>query len=112
MSYYDIIAENVLDSHPANKGTDFAWISKWSLEESNAMDKLEVGPVSSKFLTYEEAVLYCTFCEHGGYTDWRLPTWAEYCYLPSLIGWYELPSAPIPAYQLSTSRVVFPVRRT
>jgi hypothetical protein len=24
--------------------------------------------------SYEEAVLYCTFLIHNGYSDWRLPT--------------------------------------
>lgn len=39
---------------------------------------IELAPPSSKMMVYEEALLYCTFCNHNGYTDWRLPTKSEY----------------------------------
>lgn len=39
---------------------------------------IELAPASSKMMTYDEALLYCTFCNHDGYTDWRLPTKSEY----------------------------------
>ena len=72
------------------------------------MDTIKIGPVSSRFITYDQAVLYCTFCRHDGYSDWRLPTWAEYCDL-DIIGWYEVSSDTI---NKATKRVVFPVRNT
>lgn len=39
---------------------------------------IEVAPRSKNEMTYEEAILYCQFLEHGGYRDWRLPTLDEY----------------------------------
>lgn len=49
---------------------------------------LEFAPKSSGLMTYDEALLYCTFCRFRGYTDWRLPTEAEYHNIKSLSGWY------------------------
>jgi hypothetical protein len=37
---------------------------------------LEYAPIL-KNMTYEEALLYCQFCDHKGYNDWRLPTFDE-----------------------------------
>ncbi len=39
---------------------------------------IELAPTSENEMTYEEAVLYCAFCRHSGYNDWRLPTKEEY----------------------------------
>lgn len=36
-------------------------------------DVLEFAPPSPP-LTYNNALLYCAFCRHQGYTDWRMPT--------------------------------------
>ena len=37
---------------------------------------LELAPYSPD-LTYDEAVLYCLFCNHDGHNDWRMPTREE-----------------------------------
>ena len=39
---------------------------------------IEFAPLSEKRMTYEEALLYCTFCNHDGYTDWRMLTKGEW----------------------------------
>lgn len=39
---------------------------------------IEFAPISKKPMSYDEAVLYCVFCTHGGHTNWRLPTEEEY----------------------------------
>lgn len=36
------------------------------------------APPSTSAITYDEAVLYCKFCNHGGYIDWRLPVYYEW----------------------------------
>jgi hypothetical protein len=46
---------------------------------------LEYAPRSEKFMTYNEALLYCQFCNHNDYKDWRIMTRNEW--LPGL-GWY------------------------
>jgi hypothetical protein len=38
---------------------------------------IELAPITQNKMTYEEAILYCQFCNHDGYTDWRLPTFFE-----------------------------------
>ncbi len=32
-----------------------------------------VAPTSNNKLTYDDAILYCQFCNHGGYNDWHMP---------------------------------------
>ena len=49
---------------------------------------IEFAPEASTGLTYEEAVLYCTFCRYGGHSDWRLPTKDEFNDNVNLFGWY------------------------
>lgn len=49
---------------------------------------IESAPTSEKEMTYEEALLYCTFCNHNGNTDWRLPTRDECEYLAIYTMWY------------------------
>jgi hypothetical protein len=39
-------------------------------------------------MTYEEAVLYCTFCNFNGYRDWRMPTYQECLSLKYMPGWF------------------------
>ena len=38
---------------------------------------IEFAPKSENQMSYAEAVLYCNFCDHDGYTDWRMPTLNE-----------------------------------
>jgi|688.fasta_scaffold00172_105 hypothetical protein len=48
---------------------------------------IEIAPKSNHLL-YEDALLYCAFCNHAGYKDWRMPTkeeWRIYC---DSIGWH------------------------
>jgi hypothetical protein len=50
------------------------------------------APESDNCMSYDEAVLYCRFCNHGGYNNWRLPTKDDYFTLrPRLseLTWYE-----------------------
>ncbi len=39
---------------------------------------IERAPISENKMTFEEAILYCQFCNHNGYTDWRMPTADEW----------------------------------
>lgn len=42
----------------------------------------EVAPKETAIkANWDEANLYCTFCNHNGYTDWRLPTIEELDYI-------------------------------
>jgi hypothetical protein len=36
------------------------------------------APMLKRWLSYDDAVLYCQFCNHDGYTDWRMPTHSEW----------------------------------
>jgi hypothetical protein len=38
---------------------------------------IELAPRSKKPMSYDEAFLYCRFCNHGGHNDWRLQTLPE-----------------------------------
>lgn len=38
----------------------------------------EQAPAAINELTYEEALMYCHFCNHNGYIDWRMPTKDEF----------------------------------
>lgn len=49
---------------------------------------IEVAPNSVHEMTYEQAIMYCQFCNHNGYVDWRLPTRQEYTNVRSICGWY------------------------
>lgn len=48
---------------------------------------IELAPTSSNNMTYEEALLYCSFCDHNGNTDWRMPTRDEYDVDTTIYGW-------------------------
>ena len=39
---------------------------------------LAYAPPTIQRMSYDDAVLYCQFCNHDGYTDWRMPTRTEY----------------------------------
>jgi hypothetical protein len=59
---------------------------------------IESAPISAKSMTYAEALLYCQFCDHNGYTDWRMPTVEEsYIYWKyqkdNTGGWYTYSSS-------------------
>ena len=47
---------------------------------------IEVAPTAPR-MSFNEAILYCQFCDHGGLTDWRLPTFNE-CVELGISGWY------------------------
>jgi hypothetical protein len=55
---------------------------------------IESAPESENMMTYEEAVLYCSFCNYNGYTDWRMPTAAEYGKLKMTLCWYVTVQIP------------------
>lgn len=38
---------------------------------------IAIAPKCKKLLSYDDAILYCQFLNYNGYTDWRLPTFAE-----------------------------------
>jgi hypothetical protein len=38
---------------------------------------IEIAPKSENKMTYDEALLYCRFCNHNGHTDWRMPYFSE-----------------------------------
>jgi hypothetical protein len=42
---------------------------------------IDRAPESKQKLTFSEALLYCHFCNHDGYTDWRLPVGKFECWL-------------------------------
>lgn len=50
---------------------------------------IELAPLSKEELTYDEAILYCTFLDYNGHTDWRLPTRVEYLDVIGISGWYD-----------------------
>ncbi len=52
---------------------------------------IEFATSTKHEMMYNEAVLYCTFCNHKGYNDWRLPTqneWSNHEDIPYGV-WYE-----------------------
>ena len=69
---------------------------------------LNFAPMTSKEMTYEEAVMYCFFLEHGGHRDWRLPTLDEYSTNLGLSGWYI--NRHISRFSYNTNWKVCPVR--
>jgi hypothetical protein len=50
---------------------------------------IAVAPESYDVMTYDEAVLYCQFCNYDGHTNWRIPTYNEYLATPQIFGWYK-----------------------
>lgn len=51
---------------------------------------IQVAPTVKIWMSYEEAVLYCSFCNHDGYSDWRLPT-LEQAHSANIVtnSWYQ-----------------------
>lgn len=49
---------------------------------------LEFAPRSAQLMAYGDALLYCTFCNHGGYNDWRMATKLEWIAYHINWGWY------------------------
>lgn len=39
---------------------------------------VEAAPRSEKAMSYDDALLYCAFCNYGGHTDWRMPSQSEH----------------------------------
>lgn len=75
------------------------------------IDSIQIAPVSHKSLTLDEAKLYCMFCTHNGYTDWRLPTCEEYAAVTKLVGWCDIDTTTLHVSLFNRlKRVVFPVR--
>jgi hypothetical protein len=70
---------------------------------------LEFAPESESLMTYEEALLYCQFCNHNGHMDWKMPTAIEYFSTPIEAGWF-LTANEIPAMMDINIRMVTPVR--
>ncbi len=59
---------------------------------------IECAPRSEELFRYEEAVLYCQFCNHNGHNDWRMPTNHEWNTTIGLMGWYVESIAHQPHY--------------
>jgi|688.fasta_scaffold00172_93 hypothetical protein len=50
---------------------------------------IEAAPRSENEMTYGDALLYCAFCQHNGYRNWRLPNADEYYFaLDGYSSWY------------------------
>lgn len=64
---------------------------------------IELAPVSKKPMSYDEALLYCQFCDHGSYTDWRMPTVTEYIFTgKNILGWYVRTTGTLARKELVT----------
>jgi hypothetical protein len=48
---------------------------------------IEIGPVSTERMTYDNAKLYILFYEYNGHRDWRLPTLQEWINRKDVYGW-------------------------
>ena len=50
---------------------------------------IQLAPTSEYKMTYQEAVMYCAFCTHDDYNDWRIPVKSDFNSLNDKpIGWY------------------------
>ena len=49
---------------------------------------IELASLTENKMTYDEAILYCQFCNHNGHRDWRLPTRDEYGNNDKIWGWF------------------------
>lgn len=49
---------------------------------------IALAPRSRDEMSYDQAILYCTFCNHNGHKDWRMPRYKEYLEHNGIIGWY------------------------
>jgi hypothetical protein len=48
---------------------------------------IELAPMSTERMTYDNAKLYILFYEYNGYRDWRLPTFTEWITRNDVYGW-------------------------
>jgi hypothetical protein len=54
-----------------------------------------LAPRTDTYLSYSEAVLYCKFFKHSGFTDWRLPSRSEYLIMGMYnLSWWEKDDDP------------------
>ena len=51
------------------------------------MDRVELGPVSSSNLTYDQAWLYCITLSHNGHKDWQMPSMGLWLSSHKIQGW-------------------------
>lgn len=70
---------------------------------------IEQATTKRRYITYDEAWLYCATCTHKGHYDWRMPTKLEHSvrrYKPLILGqWYERGD-----YNISYRTYITPVR--
>ena len=72
---------------------------------------IEFAPTTANMITYDEAVLYCFFCNYNGHTDWRLPTEYEYSeYLTGSFCWDIADANYIDPLGRVAYRIAIPVR--
>lgn len=50
---------------------------------------IEFAPKSEIKMTYEEALLYCSFLAYNDHRDWRLPTAEEYSENNMRLSWHD-----------------------
>lgn len=48
---------------------------------------IELAPCANTHITFDEAILYCQFLDYNNHTDWRMPTFEEYCSRDDIVGW-------------------------
>lgn len=48
---------------------------------------IELAPMSTERMTYDNAKLYILFYEYNGHRDWRLPTFTEWITQKDVYGW-------------------------
>lgn len=67
------------------------WYHYYFVICAGVINMIESAPESNGQMTYAEAILYCQFCTHNGYTDWRMPTWDEFWQTHGINAgcWYE-----------------------
>lgn len=71
---------------------------------------IEIAPRSLNDMSFEEALLYCIFCDHAGHKDWRLPTSKEYRGYAIIFSWYDDYSHINFGFSKGFRRYVTPVR--
>jgi hypothetical protein len=72
---------------------------------------IEAAPITAIDMTYEEALLYCQFCDHGGHNDWRMPTNDEYARLQLNGNWcWDTSDFGSVAHKVGSTFPVIPVR--
>jgi hypothetical protein len=63
---------------------------------------IELAPTSEKPMAYDEALLYCQFCNHNNHKDWRMCTVSEYLFTGKIIGWYTRTTGTVDRKELVT----------